>query len=241
VNGFPDLSAYAGAVSSGLTSRSAVTERDSELAMRRLHTLVDLQSARIAGILHDETSQVLASAHLAIADIAREMPPSMQTRLREVRQHLDEVAEQLRRVSHDLHPGILDDLGLVDAIKYVARGFTQRTGIRLTIDVDLPEPCPVALGAVVYRFVLEALTNIGDHARAASASIAIARHGSRLLCTVRDDGAGFDVAATLAHNADPRLGLMLVRARLEAAGGTLDITSTPQLGTRLSAVIPLEA
>jgi signal transduction histidine kinase len=211
-----------------------------ELAMRRLNNLVELQSARIAGVLHDEASQILASAHMAIEDISRDASPPLQARLREVRLHLDEVAEQLRRVSHELHPSILDYRGGIDAIEFISREFARRTGIRVAITVHLDEPCPATVGAAVYRLVQEALTNIDEHAQAASASIVIAREGSRLLCTVSDDGVGFDVAATLSGNASQKLGLMLIRGRLEAVGGTLDITSAPQQGTVLRAVIPKE-
>ena len=211
-----------------------------DAAMRRLNRLLELQSARIAGELHDEASQFLASAHLAIADISRDVPPPVQARLQQVRLHLDEVAKQLRSISDELHPSILDDLGLVQAVEFISRAFTRRTGVRLAIEADLDQPCPAAVAAVVYRLVQEALRNIGEHARAASASIAIAREGSRLVCAICDDGAGFDVAATLGRNANHSLGLLLIRDRLEAVGGTLDITSAPQHGTHLRAVVPLE-
>ena len=214
--------------------------RRTEAAMCRLNRLFEIQSARIAGVLHDEASQFLASAHMAIADIARDVPAPVQARLQEVRLHLDEVAQQLRRISQELHPGILDDLGLIDAIKFIGRAFTRRTGVQLAIDAHLDTPCPPTAGAAVYRFVQEALTNIGEHAEAASASITIAHEGSRLLCTICDDGAGFDVAAMLAQNVDSGVGLMLIRDRCEALGGTLDITSAPQQGTRLRATIPLD-
>jgi len=211
-----------------------------EPAVRRLNNLVELQSARLAGVLHDDASQVLASAHMAIEDVAGDVSPLAQARLHQVRQHLHYVAEQLRRISHELHPAIVDDLGVSDAIKFVSRAFTCRTGVKLTIDVHLDERCPAPVGAVVYRFVQEALSNIDKHAHAGYASIAIARDGSQLLCTVSDDGVGFDVEAMFARNANHNLGLMLIRARLEAIGGTLDVTSAPQQGTCLSAVIPLE-
>jgi signal transduction histidine kinase len=223
-------------------SAEATQEAASEqsLAMRRLNSLLELQSARVACVLHDEASQTLAFAHMAIEDIAGEVPPPVQARLREVRGHLHAVAEQLRTISHELHPSILDDIGAINSIKFISRALTYRTGVQITIDVDLDEPCPAKVGEVMYRFVQEALANIGEHARAASASIAIRRERSQLVCVVCDDGAGFDVAATLARKAHHGLGLMLIRGRLEAVGGALDITSAPQQGTRLRAVIPLE-
>jgi len=211
-----------------------------EPAVSRLNNLIELQSARLAAVLHDDTSQVLASAHMAIADVAGDASPLMQARLHQVRQHLHQVAEQLRRISHTLHPAIVDDLGASDAIKFVSRAFTRRTGVELAIDVNLGDRCPASVGTVVYRFVHEALSNIEQHAHSAYASITVARDGSRILCAVSDDGVGFDVEATLARSANHSLGLMLMRARLEAIGGALDITSAPQQGTRLGAVIPLE-
>lgn len=223
-----------------LQANDVVHDARIEAATRRLNTLLEAQSARIAGALHDEASQFLASAHMAIADIAQDVPPSVQARLQDVRLQLDEVAAQLRRVSHELHPSILDDLDPIDAVRSAARTFTRRTGVQLAIEAHMDGPCPPAAGGVVYRFVQEALTNIREHAQATAVSIAIAREGSRLVCTVRDDGVGFDVATTLACCGHRRLGLMLIRDRLEAAGGSLDITSAPRKGTRLRAVMPLE-
>jgi signal transduction histidine kinase len=234
---FTDLPDYLGAPAA---SRDVTYGTPAEAAMRRLNGRLELQSARIAGMLHDEACQFLASAHLAIADIARDVPPPVQARLQQVRLHLDEVTEQLRRISHELHPGILDVLGPIAAIRSIAQAFTRRTGVRLAVEAQLDDPGPAA-GAAVFRFVEEALANIGAHARATSASIAITREGSRLVCGICDDGVGFDVAATLARRGDHSLGLMLIRDRLEAMGGTLHISSTPQQGTCLCAVIPLES
>jgi signal transduction histidine kinase len=205
----------------------------------RLNALVALQSARIARTLHDDTSQVLASAHCAIEDVTQDLPEPLQARLHRVRKHLHDVAEQLRRISHELHPGILDDVGIVDAITFSGRLFTRRTGVQLALALRLDEPLPAPVAAVVYRFVQEALANISAHARAGSASIAIGYMGTQIECTVSDDGVGFDVAGAQAADSG-RLGLMLLRARLEAVGGTLHVTSFPGQGTCLRAAIPLE-
>lgn len=146
-----------------------------------------------------------------------------------------------RDVTNGTHPGILEDLGPIAAIKSIAQAFTRRTGVRMAIKMYMNEPCHPAAGAAVFRFVEEALANIGANARATSGSITIAPAGSRLVCTVCDDGAGFDVAGTLDRREHQRLGLMRMRDRLEAIGGTLQITSAPQRGTQLCAVIPHSA
>jgi signal transduction histidine kinase len=220
-------------------SDAAASARRIELAPRRPNDVIDLQAARISDVLHDNASQVLASIHMTIEDIAYDVPAAVQARLQRVRQHLHEVAEQLRRISHELHPRIVDDLGAVGAIRFIARTFARQTGVRLAIDVRVDE-CPAAIGAVVYRLVHEGLANIGAHARASAASITIAREGSRLVCTVCDDGIGFDAAALPARPIDRAPGLALIRARVEAAGGALAVTSGPQQGTCLRADFPLE-
>jgi len=222
-----------------IADRSGAVDRDLSAAMSHLNELLDAQSVRIAAVLHDDVSQVLAVAQMTIEEVAGELPEGPRTRLRQVRCHLHDVADQLSCISRTLHPGILDDLTVTEAIASISRTFSRRTGVSLTTDVRLEVRCPAAVDAVLYRFVEEALTNIGMHARATAASIAIAHDGGRLHCAVSDDGVGFDVAA-LARTTNPGLGLMLVRKRLEAIGGTLQITSAPQRGTRLSAVIPLE-
>ena len=213
-------------------------ERIHEAAAGRLNVLLSVQSARIAGVLHDDVSQALAAAHMAIEEAASDAPEAARVSLRLVRRQLHEVAEQLRHISHELHPGILDHLGVADAINAVSRAFTRRTGVLLTVSVQLDERCPASVDSVLYRLIEEGLSNIERHARAASASIAVERDGAHLVCTICDDGAGFD-AATLARGANHGLGLRLLCGRLEALGGTLDVMSAPHQGTRLHAVIPV--
>jgi len=217
-----------------------ITAPGTERAVRLLNALVDVQAARIASLLHDDVSQVLAFAHIALDGVAEDVDVSTQLRILDVKQHLHGVAEQLREVSHALHPGIVDDLGLVDAVTFTARVFSRRTGVKLTARVDLDMPCPPSIGALIYRLVQEGLANIAQHAHAASASITISRDGSNILCCLSDDGEGFDVAATLAPDASRHLGLRLLQARFEAAGGSLHVDGGPGRGTRLRAAVPVE-
>jgi signal transduction histidine kinase len=198
------------------------TPAESHSAVSRLNTLIERQSGRIAAVLHDDVSQVLAATHMTLEDIACDVPPAVQARLRQVRAHLHQVEDQLRSISRQLHPAVVEDFGLADAITFSSRAFTRRTA------------------DVVFRVVQEALANIAAHAHATSASIAIAAQDAHLLCTVCDDGDGFDADATLAANRRQHLGLELIRARVEALGGVFDIASTPRHGTRLRAIVPLE-
>ena len=210
------------------------------VAVRRLNTLLERQSGRIATLLHDDVSQVLAATHMTLEDIACDVTPSVQARLRQVRAHLRQVEDQLRGISRQLHPAVVEDFGLADAITYTARAFTRRTGIQLALTCHLDVPCPRGAADMVFRIVQEALANVAAHAHARSASIVIARDGDRLMCTVCDDGHGFDTDAMLAGHGRQHLGLQLLGARVEAAGGTFAVTSAPRQGTRLCAIVPLE-
>jgi signal transduction histidine kinase len=209
-------------------------------AVRRLNALIERQSDRIAALLHDDVSQVLAATHMTLEDIACDVPPAVQARLRQVRGHLHQVESQLRVISRQLHPAAVEDFGLADAVTFASRAFTRQTGIHLALTIRLDAPCSDRAADVVFRVVQEALANIATHAHATSASIGIAARGAHLLCTVCDDGDGFDAGAVPVANGDQRLGLQLMRARVEALGGAFDVASSPQHGTRLRAIVPLE-
>ena len=98
---------------------------------------------------------------------------------------------------------------------------------------------PRPVETVCYRLVQEGLTNVGKHASATHVSVALARQGERVFCSVCDDGVGFEVAA-VADRDGYSLGLTLMRDRIEAVGGTLTIVSAPQQGTELRASLPVE-
>jgi signal transduction histidine kinase len=219
---------------------AGATPAASHSAVRHLNTLIERQAGRIAAVLHDDVSQVLAAVHMTLEDVACDVPPAVQARLREVRAHLHRVEDQLRGISRQLHPAGVDDFGLADAITFTSRAFTRSTGIPLALTMQLDVPCSGRAADVVFRVVQEALANIAAHAQATSASIAIAGGSGHLLCTVGDDGNGFDSEATGAATGHQRLGLELMRARVEALGGVFEVASTPRHGTRLRAIVPLE-
>jgi two-component system NarL family sensor kinase len=199
-----------------------------------------VQSARIAGVLHDDVSQVLASAHVVLNDISDHVSAAAQSRLVQVQRHLTAVSDQLRLISRTLHAGIVDDLGLDAAVGYTARVFSRRTGVPVGISGQRLGPVPAAAAAVIFRVVEEALANVEAHAQATAVSIVFDRDRSRVTCTVADDGVGFDAAAVFSAGTTPRLGLTLVRARVEAAGGTFGVLSACGDGTRLRCTIPVE-
>ena len=199
------------------------------------------EAKRIAHQLHDEAGQVTASIHLALAEIAKELPAHGRRRLRQVAGYLDDIEERLRRLSHELRPTILDDLGLVPALEFLADGISARTGIPIRVEGSTDGRLDPLVETAIYRVVQEALANVGRHSRAGQASIALARGWQILRCSIRDDGVGFDVNAVLrGEGREHGLGLLGVQERIDALGGRIRIHSAPRQGTELSITVPLE-
>jgi two-component system sensor histidine kinase UhpB len=219
-----------------LRASGSVTED----TLRRLNESLELQAKSIAQALHDEAGQFLTAAHIALAEAARDMPVENRERLQIVKNHLDGIEEQLRRIAHELRPRILDDLGLVPALKFLAQGIEKRRGVLVDIDVTFDGRMPVAIETAIYRLVQEALTNVRRHADASHVKIRIEHRRRLLRCTIADDGVGFDGAQVIARLGEHGLGLSGIRNRLETLGGSLEIISSPGRGTELAMTIPFE-
>jgi PAS domain S-box-containing protein len=223
------------------TGRDITQRRRTQEALRRMNQQLEDEAARIAGVLHDEAGQFLTSAHLLLADVSRDVDPAVRDRLKEVRGALDQVEAQLRRVSHEIHPRVVEDLGLTEAIRFVAGAFTRRTGIPIVVSASVDGPHPRTIETVLYRLVQEGLTNMSRHAHPNAGWIALRSEPETIRCSIRDDGHGFDVGAIMESRGESGLGLRLIQDRLESVGGTLAIISAPGHGTELTATIPLEA
>jgi signal transduction histidine kinase len=215
--------------------------REATSALRKLNETVEREIQRIAHSVHDEAGQLLDAARLAISAVGDDLPPILRERLREVGCMLDRAETELRRLSHELRPTILDDLGLVPALQLLAEGISRRAGLRVRIENSIARRPPANVETTLYRVVQEALTNVVRHSRARNATIQLARRGKgNLRCSVRDDGSGFDVASTLSDRGRGGLGLVGMRERLNAVGGRLRIRCQPGRGTELMADVPVE-
>ncbi len=211
--------------------------RETNTALRRLNQTLEEESKRIAHALHDEAGQLLASVHLALEEVAGNLPPAKEHLLK-VKGLLDQIEAQLRRLSHELRPTILDDLGLLPALKFLAEGVAARTGLLISVESESELSLSPLLETTLYRIVQEALTNVTRHAKASQVTITIHQEPQTLRCSIRDNGVGFDISAVLAKTGERGLGLLGIRERLNSLGGSLSIVSDLGQGTELIITIP---
>jgi signal transduction histidine kinase len=213
---------------------------DATSALRGLNDKLEDEAKRIAHAIHDEAGQFLACVHIALEEIARDLPTNSRRQIEEVRRLLDKVEGQLRRLSHELRPTILDDLGLLPALEFLANGVSKRAGLPITVEGRRDGRLPATVETALYRAVQEALNNATKHAQAKHASILIERQGGAVRCLIKDDGVGFDVSATMARKGQPSLGLLGIRERIAVLGGKLEIHSKPGQGTEMVITVPVE-
>jgi signal transduction histidine kinase len=214
--------------------------REANIALRHLNEMLEEEAKRIAHALHDEAGQLLASVHLALEEVARELPPPAGDHLQKVRGLLDQIEMQLRRLSHELRPTILDDLGLFPALEFLATGISARTRIPIFVEGSPEKRLPHVIETALYRIVQEALTNVTKHAQATRVTVCLQREDQMVRCAIRDDGIGCDPAVVLGPRAECGLGLVGIQERLNTLGGKLQIVSFPGRGTELLITIPLE-
>jgi two-component system sensor histidine kinase UhpB len=213
--------------------------QDAVQALRRMNETLEEEIKRIAYAVHDEAGQLLVAVHLALAEVARDLPKPQQEQFAKIGSLLNDVENQLRRYSHELRPTILDDLGWIPAIRFLAKGASQRCGFPIEIQATFTGRLPRATETALYRTVQEALTNVSKHAKANHVLIQVRTESSVLLCSIEDDGVGFDARAARSGK-DRGLGLVGMQERLNAVGGTLSIDSVPGKGTTLVIRIPME-
>jgi len=197
------------------------------------------EKSRVARELHDELAQSLTALKMDaswLRDHVREDLDAAVEKVVGMLGMLDACVAATRRIAADLRPLVLDDLGLVPAIEWLAQSFTQRHGVPCALDLDeslaLQEPYPTA----AFRIVQESLANVAKHAQARRVDVRVACEAGHLVMHVRDDGVGFDPQA--ARKPDS-LGLMGVRERAQLLQGSVQIDASPGAGTCVRVTIPL--
>lgn len=215
--------------------------REGNAALRKLNERLEAEARRMARILHDEASPLLIGAQLALKSMAHDAPATVRERCGEAKRHLDELDERLRHLAHELRPAAVQHLGLGPSLTLLADGMAARGHCAIDVEYDPAAALPPSVETAIYRIVQEGLANVVRHARAKQAHVLVARRDARVECAVCDDGIGFPRSALPTNDRRPRLGLVGIRERVDALGGSLDISSVPNEGTKLHVTFPLEA
>lgn len=224
------------------------TERMLEASRRELRSLTaqllqvqEQERRRLSRDLHDDISQRLAVLIVELDRIIQReplAPGGIGESVRVLQDRLIELSEDVRKLAHQLHPSILDDLGLSVALQQLASEFEARTRIRCQV-TDHGGSLPVSPNAAtcLYRIVQESLANVARHAKASRVDVSLRQTDLSETLTISDDGVGFDPARI-----NPKhgcLGLLSMKERVALADGTLDISSAPGQGTHITVSLPL--
>ncbi len=238
----PDIHQLVLSVNSMLGRLEARTKQLQALS-ERIITAQEEERKRIARSLHDDTSQTVSTLLLQLERLESELPEDredLQRRLADARRLVSNMLEDLRKNIWDLRPSILDDLGLIPAIRWYARMRLQEIGIQLNFELGENIRLEPYLETMLFRITQEAVTNILHHAEAKTVTIRLKWEDDRLCLEVEDDGRGFDVERTAGEAVTRKqLGLLGIQERVSIVGGQAMVESSPGHGARLLVSVPL--
>jgi PAS domain S-box-containing protein len=220
-------------------------DEDRTRLLRRSNAAIEQERNRIARDLHDGPVQGVSAATLSLeaallmikagdADHGVEL-------LEKIRAELAGEADALRRLMSGLRPPVLEERGLMPALREMLARFETDTGVVSIFEGDLKRAVPRDAETLAYRLVQEALTNVGHHAKASSVTVHVDTETGQLRVEIEDDGVGFETNLARDFLRGGRVGLASMRERVELASGTFNLRSTPGRGTTISALIPLDA
>jgi signal transduction histidine kinase len=197
------------------------------------------ERAALARELHDSTAQRLAALLLQISAAARSAKdPELATTLGALRDAAERLTEDVRLLASSVHPRVLDDLGIVAAVKKLARDTSRASGLAVRVVSPDTVELPHAIASVLYRVAQESVSNAAAHAFGRTVEVKLERSPQVVAIEIRDDGAGFDVDDALRRR--PGMGLFTMRERVSLVDGTFEIRSDSR-GTTVGATIPLPA
>jgi two-component system sensor histidine kinase UhpB len=238
----PDIRQLANGLNSLIVQLDEHNQQLKALSKRAI-TAQEEERKRIARSLHDDTGQALTSLIISLERIESKIPPdevNLRASLESTRVLAKQTLGELRQIIYGLRPTMLDDLGLVSAIRWYARSHLEEAGIRVTVTpLDDIEPLSPELKIALYRIAQEAINNIIKHSHAKSATVSLYQNKGHVHLCIEDDGHGFDVQNTsiqaLQHQ---KWGLLGIEERTDLLGGTVIVNSGPKQGTKLEIIMP---
>ena len=211
------------------------------LLSRRILEVQEAERRHLARELHDEMGQVLTMISVNLKSVKRRLDSAGQQELDESIGHVDRVIQDMRDLSLNLRPAMLDDLGLDSALRWQAKRQAERAGFQVDLVSDSTAvEVPVEVRNACYRVAQEALTNVVRHGKARRVGIELHQRDGEVELIIQDDGVGFNVNAARAHaDRGKSLGLLSMKERVELLAGSFEIQSAPGRGTIIRARFPL--
>jgi signal transduction histidine kinase len=210
------------------------SERNLKALSERLLVVQEQERMRVARELHDDLGQALTGLKMDVIGLLQRVPPSPLSD--RILRTLDSTVSAVQRISSELRPSMLDDLGLIAALESEAQLFEERSGIEC--EISFPENPPQidsVSATAIYRIVQEALTNVARHSNATRVELRLRERAEDLLLEIRDDGRGIEPHEL---NDAASLGLIGIRERADMVGGTVQFEGVPGRGTIVSVRIP---
>jgi PAS domain S-box-containing protein len=227
---------------SAIQLEKLVDSRTAELRRlsARLMTMQDEERRRIAREIHDGLGQELAAAKMILDGIlAKGGSPSIRQASVEASQLVDRAIQQVRTISHLLHPPLLDEVGLISALRWFLEGLSERSGINVHLDVDPPGLTRLKseVETAIFRIIQEALTNMFRHSGAHNGRVAVAENQDNIVVTVSDDGKGIEKEVSQLRPESVGVGIGGMRQRVMELGGSLRLANANP-GTIVEVIIP---
>lgn len=209
----------------------------------RITETVEGERRQVARELHDQVGQNLTALNFTLSALQAELPtdliPMIQKRLDDAEKLIAETGQQIRGLMAELRPAVLDDYGLLAALRWYSEYFSQRTAIHTTVvSVDPIQRLALTLETTLFRIAQEALTNVAKHARASAATITLQMSESAVSLMIADNGVGLAVNWRERVGQTARWGLLNMSERAAALGGHLKVRSAPGQGTQVFVEIP---
>ena len=209
-----------------------------------LQSVREKESKRIAREIHDELGQKLTALKMDLSWMSSRIPykteeqKTFHQKTKSMSELIDDTIQTVQKISAELRPGLLDDLGLVPAIEWLTQDFQERTNIQCRMRVNCNElELGPDLSTAIFRISQEALTNVARHAKATRVNISLSEKAQSLELKIRDNGKGIKEEDILSPSS---LGLMGIRERLRPFSGTLKIDGRPKRGTTLTVILPMK-
>lgn len=218
------------------------SERQLKILAAQLLNVQETERSRIAKELHDELGQAMMLLKFQLSAIRKHLgDKSLENEFKQILINFDNVIESIRRLSRDLRPTVLENLGLSAAVKYLLEEFSKNLHLEASIDIeDVDDLLPPQVQLNIYRIFQEALTNIGRHARARHISSCLKSHDGRICVEIQDDGKGFNVKDVFNNSPKTRnFGLATINERIKLIGGSLDLQSQAESGTKIAFSVPV--